>query len=72
MTFIGAALLVLLNATVEKLRRAIGIALLAALIQTIKKDGFWMIIQRMHDRMFSEAPPYATRPLAFQARICIV
>ena len=38
MVFIGAALLVLLNATFEKLHVAIGIALLAALTQNVEKD----------------------------------
>ena len=46
---VGATLFVLLNATFEKLGLALGITLLAALIQTIKKDGFWMKVQRMHD-----------------------
>ena len=59
----------LLNATFEKLRLALGITLLAALIQTIKKDGFEMKVQRMHGQDLSEASPYATRPLAFQARV---
>ena len=59
----------LLNATFEKLRLALGITLLAALIQTIKKDGFGMKVQRMHGRDLSEVSPYATRPLAFQARV---
>ena len=69
MALVGATLFVLLNATFEKPRLALGITLLAALIQTIKKDGFWMKVQRMHDRDLSEASPYATRPLAFQTRV---
>ena len=59
---VKATLFVLLNATFEKLGLALGIALLAALIQTIKKDGFQMKVQRMHGRDPSEASPYAKRP----------
>ena len=69
MALVGAALFVLLNVTFEKLRLALGITLLAALIQRIKKDAFGMKVQRMHDRDLSEASPYATQPLAFQARV---
>ena len=39
MALVGATLFVLLNATFEKLRLALGITLLAALIQTIKKES---------------------------------
>ena len=42
---------------------------LTALMQTMKIDGFGMKVQRMHGRDLSEASPYATRPLAFQARV---
>ena len=67
MALVGAALFVLLNTTFEKLGLALGITFLAALIQTIKKEGFGTKVQRMRGRNLSEASPYATWPLAFQA-----
>ena len=55
MALVGTASFVLFNATFEKLGLALGITLLTALMQTIKKNGFGMKVQRMHGRDLSEA-----------------